>query len=66
MKHRYEVLGEGVSEDEEEEVEREWMNLQKALVETAENVLSEKARTTRQPWMTQDILSLKMREENGS
>ena len=35
MKNRYEVLGEGVSEDEEEGMEREWKNLQKALVETA-------------------------------
>ena len=39
-------------------MEHEWKNLQKALVETTENVLPEKARTTRQPWMTQDILSL--------
>ena len=39
-------------------MEREWKNLQKALVETAENVLPEKAKMTRQPWMTQDILSL--------
>ena len=39
MKNRYEVLCESASEDEEEGVEREWMNLQKALVETAENVL---------------------------
>ena len=66
VKNRYEVLGEGVSEDGEERVEREWMNLQKTLVETAENVLPEKARTTQRPWMTQYILNLKMREENGS
>ena len=39
-------------------MEREWKNLQKALVETAENDLPEKAKMTRQPWMTQDILSL--------
>ena len=58
VKNTYEVLGEDVSEDEEEGVEREWRILQKTLVETAENVLPEKARTTRQPWMTQDILSL--------
>ena len=58
VKNRYEVLCESASEDEEEGVEREWMNLQKALVETAENVLPEKARTTWQPWITQDILSL--------
>ena len=40
VKNRYEVLGEGVSEDEEKGVEREWKNLQKALVEIAENVLT--------------------------
>ena len=58
VKNRYEVLCESASEDEEEGVEREWINLQKALVKTAENVLSEKARTIWQPWITQDILSL--------
>ena len=35
VKNRYEVLGEGVSEDEEEGVDCEWKNFQKALVETA-------------------------------
>ena len=35
VKNRYEVLCESASEDEEEGVEREWINLQKALVETA-------------------------------
>ena len=58
MKNEYEVLGEDVSEGEKEGVEHEWKNLQKALVETAEKVLPEKARITRQQWMTQDILSL--------
>ena len=55
VKNRYEVLGKDVSEDEEEGVDREWKNLQNALVETAESVLLEKAKMTRQPWMTQDI-----------
>ena len=35
VKNRYEVLCESASEDEEEGVEREWITLQKALVETA-------------------------------
>ena len=58
VKIRYEILGKDVSEDEEEGVESEWKNLQKTLVETAKNVLPEKAEMTKQPWMKQDILNL--------
>ena len=58
IKDKYDMIKEEIEEQESEEheIEREWKALQRALVETRDEMVPEEVVRRRQKWMTEEIL----------